>query len=424
VKVLCGRSVRILFCLILAICGCFNDGRESTHRGKLIVAVVGDGVPPLNKTVERRFPLNRSQSRAMYVGVRAALERSPRLKGLTDIVEVLGRDDASSGDLARDIAKELRTKNVIAVIGHATSETTYQAAGVYAPAGIPLLMPIATSPRVMFPNEKEARISNAFRLPPADDRSQAPAISRLIKDLKTVKLFVIQDISEGAQVYSSSLFGALRPLVSGLPMRIGEADRELTDFSRLAASIRAEKSDTVVFCGYGSTVIELMNELRKTYQDVEFPARPKVVLTDGCHVPDLDTSGFDVYLTFPHIALRQPANKIDKDNIRIVTDTFGDPGKLNYELFGFDAMLILGDAINACLAKDGVTRKCIIDELNRPVGFTGIAGNYEFHEGENRLSSYDILSGSPADSTVFAPTERRVVTWEELITEVRGAAQN
>jgi ABC-type branched-subunit amino acid transport system substrate-binding protein len=234
----------------------------------------------------------------------------------------------------------------------------------------------------------------------------------------------MREISGGAQVYSSSLFGALGPLVSGLPIRIGDADRERTDFSRLAASIRAEKSDTVVFCGYGSTAIELLNALRNAYNDVEFLARPKVVLTDGCYVPDLDTSGFDVYLTFPHIALRRPTNKADEENIRIVSETFGDPSKLSYELFGFDAMLIIGEAINTCLEKDGVTRKCIIDELNRPTGFTGVAGNYEFHEGENRLSSYDILSGSPPDSTVFAPTKRQFISWEELMMEARGAAQN
>jgi hypothetical protein len=90
VKAFYDRSVSFWLFLALVNWGCFNGDDAPAHRGKLIVAVVGDGVPPLNKAVERRFPLNRSQGKAMYDGVLAALERSPRLKGLIDLVEILG----------------------------------------------------------------------------------------------------------------------------------------------------------------------------------------------------------------------------------------------------------------------------------------------------------------------------------------------
>jgi ABC-type branched-subunit amino acid transport system substrate-binding protein len=74
--------------------------------------------------------------------------------------------------------------NVLAVIGHSRSGTTHATLPLYAAAGIPVVMPSATSPYVLYRfNERETwptadqlrqangsqRFTNAFRLPPSDE---------------------------------------------------------------------------------------------------------------------------------------------------------------------------------------------------------------------------------------------------------------
>lgn len=413
------KSVPLLLILVFALLNsrCAQEESSTVQNSPLVVVVAGDGVPPLSQT-DRLFPLNRAQGKAMYEGASAALHRSPHLRGLSNLVAIEGYDDAGRGDLARSIAKQLVKRPIIAVIGHAESETTRQAAGIYASAGIPLLMPIATSPTVMYPLDTESetgqRITNAFRLPPADDIAQAPALTYLLRKLKAKKLFLIEDISNGAEVYSASLAHALQPLLKQIPQRQEKANREITDFLALARSIRAEGSDTIVFCGYGSTAIELLNALRNVYSDVAYESRPKVILTDGCLIPDLNTSGLNVYLTFPHIELRQPATPEDQKDVEIINETFKATQKISYELFGYDAMLILGEAIKSCLPK-GVNRECIRKQLSRPRGFLGTAGNYQFENGENRMAQYDILWNSPPESSTFDPKSSDIVNWNELM---------
>ena len=67
------------------------------------------------------------------------------------VVKLEWRDDRENLDAARDIAHDLRDNpNVLAVVGHSKSGTTLAALPFYAQAGIPVLMPAATSPYVLY----------------------------------------------------------------------------------------------------------------------------------------------------------------------------------------------------------------------------------------------------------------------------------
>ena len=183
-----------------------------SEQTKFYIVVIGDGVPSPQKPTKRYIPLNRSQGIAMWDGVKTAFDKSPRLKKLKELIELKPYDDGGNPEDAVNYAKEIQLNpKVLAVIGHAISETTRYAGWIYEQSGIPLVMPIATSPNVVFPPHKKPeeknRIKNAFRLPPSDLSMQAPAVAYVAREIaKAKKIYLIRDVSKGAKEYSNLLF--------------------------------------------------------------------------------------------------------------------------------------------------------------------------------------------------------------------------
>src|SRR5437660_2163638 len=95
---------------------------------------------------------------------------------------------------------------------------------------------------------------------------------------------------------------------------------------------------------YGSTAILLLAGLRNAYILVQTDQRPTIVLTDGCLVQDLDPSGFRVRVLFPHIALRSGITNSEDDTI--LQETFRVETPPHYGFLGYDAMLIIGQALS------------------------------------------------------------------------------
>jgi branched-chain amino acid transport system substrate-binding protein len=391
------QTLNIGFVLIITLCGCNKSepkAQSSKDKEKFLVMVIGDGVPPIDMSQIHPFPINTEQGEAMYNGAFAALNESPNLKDVNSIVEICGIDDRGDPERASQIAKEIRyNSRVLAVIGHATSGTTLHSAWVYEQAGIPILMPIATSPDVMYPPKKthlEAyRIRNAFRLPPSDDKGQAPAVAHLVWKLGLKKVYLLSDITEGAKEYSKTLRDSLEPYIRKevINKKI-EVAREKTNFAELARSIRAQGIDGVIFCGYGTTSLELLDALNEAYGETSHEERPKIILTDGCFIPNLNAKGFNLYLTFPHVGTPE---KADKRDVEILKRISSKTQPISYEAFGYDAMLILGSAIKKCKAEGVVDRQSLLLQLNSVEVYTGTSGLYEFENGENRLAQYDIF---------------------------------
>jgi hypothetical protein len=70
---------------------------------------------------------------------------------------------------------------------------------------------------------------------------------------------------------------------------------------------------------------------------------------------------------------------------------FGGQTTESYELYGFDAMAVLGQAISICNEWGRLSRSCIRDVLNT-TKLRGACDNYKFTSGENVLSLYAVYS--------------------------------
>lgn len=396
--------VLIFYCLLFNSCDQNEEDSGKLNRPPFVVAIVGDGVDGptgqintfklIGRVPASEATINARQGLAMWQGAEIAYNHSPSLNSARKLFRIKGYDDRGNLEVARKIARALRKDpHVIAVIGHATSGTTREGAWLYSQAGIPLLMPIATSPNAAFPPSSEIveenRLQNYFRLPPSDDRVQAPAIVFYAMDiLKAESCFLLRDISADAAEYSGPLVESLQELipycrVEHAPQNI---NRNEPSIAHVPIAIAAESPDVVIFCGYGTTVHRLIHVLRMHYRDNADLKRPRLILTDGCKTGELDTSGFETYVTFPVPDIGDIQR--DTDDFAVLTKHIPIGVEQSYHIYGYDAMLFIGTSIKD-IQEEKISRRTILGELRKDSRyFCGVVGEYDFIHGENVRAGY------------------------------------
>lgn len=399
----------------VGIIGC-ESRDDSQPASKLTVYVVGSGV-----SLEREDVTSATRNElgwAIKSGVRAAalehavsqgLKLSPKMfagslpKRVADKLPftlVFVDDDARPDEAARIAQRIQRDPRALAVIGHASSGTTYAALPYYSEARIPLFMPIATSSAM--PACKGQR--TWFRLPPRDDKAQVPAIKFLLKELISAQAdgandkgdtFVVWDCSrrdQEARTYSGPMFEQLKQdlgLTDSQSMRVSH---EEANFDKAARSIVTNNSRAVVFCGYASTVPSFFAALDEAYAG---KPKPIVVLTDGCRDTRASPQAFETYLSFPLKPLAEGSFSTLKAMIaKDVTES--------YQPYSYDAMMVLLEAVTASNASLG--RRGIVEYLEKTPKLSsklhsGVTG---FLEGESTsVRGYEVYkladSGSGAD---------------------------
>jgi len=387
------RSNRI-YLLSLYAClfffGCENhlpkpkDYLSPDRRFRILIA--GEGIPVRPTSEKQIYPLNRSEAAAMERGASLAYSQSPSFAQMRKLAVIVRQDDRGTEEQAGAIANLFQYDPLLlAVIGHSSSGTTGTALSRYQNAGIPVIMPIATSP--------ETASATAFRLPLNDRDGQAPALVDFITaNLQAKKVHLIKDVTQDAKRYTEPLTDFVTRLLPS--EKFGWADEvsaQQTDFSSEARKIMVNGPDVVLFVGYASTAVLFMDALDNSYGDSV--ARPKIVLTDGSLSEDLRPRGFEMFISapFPEVDL----NTCRSPEVPIYQRRF-KAAPPNFEALGFDAMLVLNEALELCVNEGIVSRGCLLRQL-RASKFRGLCNDYYFKQGENQEGHYSIFKVS-ADS--------------------------
>lgn len=389
-----------------------------------MIVVVGEGAE--DGKAPRAHHINRAQGRAVKEGAIAARTLLQASGEWPSNIELIAKEDFGEIEQAVAIAKTLRDNpHVLGVIGHASSGTTRAALPFYSAAGIPVIMPIATSPDVMFPPNnitgESLPYSNCLRLPPPDVPFQAAAVAlTAIKILQAKRIITLKDTTGDAEEYSRALEARIRGLLD--PVTHAGVSLE-SDMTTTIKAVAAYQPDLIIFCGYGTTAIPLLSLIAAEFGVEKAPA---IILTDGSFSSDLATAGLNVYVTFPAPppdSLRGAAPH--KDAIKNAVMKFRGDGLWSYELFGFDATLLLVDAINACNSNNiPVSRDNVLSELRetgRPL--RGAHRDYSFGPfGEVSDPHYYVYKCSGDFTTLNASLEREF-TKEELGNVERAISQ-
>jgi hypothetical protein len=132
--------------------------------------------------------------------------------------------------------------------------------------------------------------------------------------------------------------------------------------------------------------------------------------TDGAYGPGLNTAGFKTYVTFPKkdvLAYKDPESLED---YKLLSQIIKERKNDSYEMFAYDAMLLLAVAADTCKHTDrAIGRTCLMDALHGMRGAKGAAELYSFEGGENRRASYFVYQARSDDLYADARFEH---VWE------------
>jgi ABC-type branched-subunit amino acid transport system substrate-binding protein len=315
-----------------------------------------------------------------------------------DHVTIRYYDDGGDERRVEQLARQLQLDpHVVAVVGHSSSGLTRRAGVLYEQAGIPLLMPIATAPLVMYPPgvtsaSEPYRLKNCFRMLPNDADGQPQAITHFVRDhLKLKRIHVVQDVSPNSSEYSKNLAEQVRSMLA-LPNEAttlfgGPEARTDRDAARDVAQTNPE---LIIFCGYVPMAKSFIQELSERYAAAgNGGPRPKVLFTDGCKSPLLEAGAFEAYVSFPLppiSGLHDAGGAADALRRQLDESCKTE----SFELSGHDAVIVLAQAFDRC--EGGRVSRLTLRKALEHADFTadGLARQYEFKRGEVKHPNYYI----------------------------------
>jgi hypothetical protein len=397
---------------------------------------------------------------SLKAGVEAALAapftneaNSPDRIVVSNYVEFEPRSDQDSQDKAEAAAREIRRDpDVLAVIGQAASGTTFAALPLYAEAGIPVIIPNATSPYVLYrhsfdPNSSSPRtidldyslprFSNAFRLIPSDVPDQAHAMELTIKKVwhemvpgenrGRAKVLLVCDATEdsGAGIYSKPIcdyLDASENKNEGGYDVVGRTDLDKRVVASVLPEIHATDPNFIVVASYSSLarlVLQVWredNEKRPRTQPKNAQhAEPRFIMPDACLSPELLKSDARIYVTYPmnprHIdgcpsketfrraiscqkekQLGKPqtdCEPIGSEQARAQQMQSSPSIDETDEMFAYDSVIILKSAVKQCIEEQDLNRACILRYLNNHHdALRGICETYHVEHGDRQNAYY------------------------------------
>ncbi|MEK7287238.1 MAG: branched-chain amino acid ABC transporter substrate-binding protein [Elusimicrobiota bacterium] len=305
--------------------------------------------------------------------VELAVEEANALKKFPFKIEVRAFDDRADPKEAVSVANIIVSDPaVLAVIGHYNSGCSIPASQVYARAGIPMISPSSTNPKLtqqqLEPNWTLPR--SVFRVVPTDDVQGSFAADFIIEKLKMKKFCIVHDKTP----YGQGLAEQFRDRFlsrDGVMLSfdgIATGDR---DFKALLTRLKSLKPEGIYFGGlYMEFGLMVKQSKELNFKAVFFSG-------DGSKTNELfkvaAQAAEGAYLSITGIPVEHLASAksfLDKYHAK-----FSGMDVKPFDHFGYEAANIALDA----LSKAGPDRAKLLDEL-RGTRYEGILGMTEFDD--------------------------------------------
>jgi ABC-type branched-subunit amino acid transport system substrate-binding protein len=367
---------------------------------------------------------------ASKTGADAAL-KTPEFLAISRYVVVESQPDPDNSEDAVRAAIKIRSDpQVLAVVGHSRSGTTRAALPFYAQAGIPVLMPSATSPYALYNFAEHEpwpsvdrlgkepayeRFPNAFRLPPSDVPDQVDAIRATTKKLAgtdnvplakidsikiKTKVMIICETTrrDGSDVYTKPMCDSLRkkndsrfsPLIAGYR----EIDLDTGDIYGIVTEVHAVKPSLIILVGYSEFARNLLEELKERQSTGGKMSDYTFIASEACFNPDLAQFGSKIYVTssidLAAVRCDTPEAQVLREAVKDKERTKPEPTE---ESFTFDALLILSGAVKDCELT--LNRECITRYIeNNHLVLQGACQKYFIEKGERQNAKYMVYSNA------------------------------
>lgn len=347
-------------------------------------------------------------------------------------VKLEPRDDADNMVDASERARKIQIDpSILAVVGHSRSGTTLAALRYYASAGIPVLMPSATSPYVPYNFKLDApwpdvrpdgkiigadRFPRVFRLPPKDVPDQVNKIATTALSLLPRKsdgmskeVMLVCDVTKGSDIYAKPICDALlhhkklAPHISSYR----KFDLDTGDIYGIVTEIHAVKSKHIIVIAYPQIARALLQEIKERGKDApEKIEQYTFIFSDACMTAAHDLLGFgaQVFITSPSQSLGDEMSEATQILMKHVTNK---KATLTEECYTFDALLLIVEALKSQSCKEGINRGCIAEFLENEKSVSAGCREYHFFEGESAITSYRVFTGKNGKLVEVTPLEKK-----------------
>jgi len=340
IKILKRRSIvrkviSVLLTSIVALCLSGNVYAVKKNQSKVIkIGVAGP-----------HTGANAAFGEQLWRGSQKAAEDLNKAGGINGRKIVLVKaDDACEPKQAVNVANRLvELDKVDAVIGHFCSSSTIPSSAVYDDAGILMITPASTNPKVT-----EQKFPTIMRMCGRDDQQGFTAAEFMVKKLKLKTIAVVHD----KDTYGQGLADATKLRMRQLGVRevlYEGLTRGEKDFNALVTKIKATRAQVVYFGGLHSEAGPLVRQMREQGLDTLLISGDGIVSTDFVVAAGGNKYTNGVYMTFGRDARKLESGK------RVV----GEFRKSGYEpegytLYSYATMQVIAAAIKATGTTDGV----------------------------------------------------------------------
>lgn len=270
-------------------------------------------------------------------------------------------DDQHEPKQAVSIANKLVNAGVVGVIGHFNSNCSIPASDVYNRAGIPMISPGSTNPRLTDKGYK-----GVFRVCGRDDQQGKVGADFVINKLKLKRIAVIHDKT----TYGQGLADEFKKFITGKidVVYYGGIIQGDKDFKTVLTSIKQKNPELVYFGGIYTEAGLLVRQARELGMNMPFMSGdgtidPKFIEISGAKAAE------GTYLTFSPDTRKIPSAKTFLQNYE---KKFGEIGP--YSVYAYDAANILLSAIKAANTTES---KAVTDKLHE-MEFSGALGKIKF----------------------------------------------
>lgn len=276
-------------------------------------------------------------------------------------IVIIVQDDQHDPKQAVSVANKLVNEEVAGVIGHFNSNCSIPASDIYNRAGIPMISPGSTNPKLT-----EKGYINVFRVCGRDDQQGKVGAEFTLKKLNIKKAAVIHDkttYGQGlADEFKKSIGNKIEIVYYG---GIVQGDK---DFKSILTTIKSRNPELIFFGGIyveAGLLVRQAKELgiKAPFMSGDGTIDPKFIEIAGVSAAE------GTYLTFSPDARKIPSAKKFVDDYE---KKYGPIGP--YSIYAYDAANILLNAIK----ETGTTEKKKVIEKLRSMNFSGALGKIKF----------------------------------------------
>ncbi|WP_349370881.1 branched-chain amino acid ABC transporter substrate-binding protein [Salinarimonas sp.] len=246
---------------LLLLAGPLAPGLVAPAAAQVRVAVAGPQSGPL--AVFGAMMGEGARRAAEAINARGGIRGEP--------VEILVRDDVGDPARARTVAGALAAEEVAAVIGHFTAGPSLEAAPLYAEAGIVMITPAVSEPRLT-----EEPAWNVLRLAADDSRQGVVAARHIAARDPNARVAIVHDKSGFGKGVADDVRATLDE-AGIVDVFYGGLDTGEPNYRGLAARIAAAEPDTVYFGGLAAEAVVLLRDLRAAGSDATLVATDAIV---------------------------------------------------------------------------------------------------------------------------------------------------